>query len=391
MVKRLEDALLMAVHCYRTEVQGQDFITFSSSLVNNESKCDVVSNYHGHGVEDRSFLCTCSLPSSSGIVWRWPENDCRDVLLPDVGRRIIRRLAYKAGILRLTGDAFEVAEAELLHTLGLLLVEAYESSVEMSKSAQFLGPKQVLPYKTRPGSIDMFYVPPPPLTEPLTVNDKDGGLDNMNLVYTIVPGQISAAAQRRNIRPHDVYGIDARFDGYGEWMSSRNAPAPDEEVLIESGYYYKDHHFEECDRCFPHDCECDSTDTDQNSNTVPIPLKVSSSENEEAPADDVVVNDTHSDSANHNDAPIAAPNAVNVPLGAAADANANAANAPQPQPAGNGLDTLRAHRHFGELRRRFQNGFSSAESLLRDIIQQHPELRDAIDSNQAAFYDLMSP
>ena len=313
MVKRLEDALLMAVHCYRTEVQGQDFVTLSSSLENGESKCDVVSSYHGHGVEGRSFLCTGSLPSSSGIVWRWPENDCRDVLPPDVGRRIIRRLAYKAGIVRLTGDAFGVAEVELLHTLGVLVVEAYESSVEMSKSAQFLGPKQFLPYRTRPGSIDMFYVPPPPLTEPVTLNDTDGGSDNMNLVYTIVPGQISAAAQRRNIRPHDVYGIEARSDGYGEWMSSRNSPAPDEEVLIECGYYYKDHHFEECDRCFPHDCECDSIDADQNSNTVPVPLKDSSSGNDETSAGDVVVNDTHSDSANRDDVPIAAPQCCERP------------------------------------------------------------------------------
>jgi hypothetical protein len=390
MVKRLEDALLMAVHCYRTEVQGKDFVTLLPSLVNKESKCDVVSNYHGHGVEGRSFLCTCSLPSSSGTVWRWPENDCRDVLPPDVGRRMIRRLAYKAGIVRLTGDAFEVAEVELLHTLGVLLVEAYESSVATSKSARFLGPKEALPYRTRPGSIDMFHVPPPPLTESLTPNDKDGGPDSMNLVYTIVPGQISAAAQRRNIGPHDVYGI-VSHDAYGAWMSSRNSPARDEEIVIEKGYYYKDHHYEECDRCFPFDCQCDSTDSDSSSNTVPVPPKDSSSGNDVTSAGDVVVNGTHSDSANRDDAPIAAPNAVSAQLGAAADANANAANAPQPQPARNGLDALRTHRLFNELRRRFQNGFSSAESLLRDIIQQHPELRDAIDTNQAAFYDLMSP
>ena len=371
MVKRLEDALLMAVHCYRTEVQGKDFVTLSPTLENNESKCDVVSNYHGHGVEDLSFLCTCSLPSSSGIIWRWPKNDCRDVLPQDAGRRIIRRLAYKAGIVRISGDAFEIAEVELLHTLGVLLAEAYESSVEMSKTARFLGPEEVLPYRltVRPGSIDMFYVPPPPLTESLTLYDREAGPDNMNLVHTIVPGQISAAAQRRNIGPRDVYG---------EWMSSKNSPAPEQEVQIERGYYYKDHHNEECERCSPNDCDCDGTDSNSSNNTVPIPLKVSSGGNDETSAGDVVVNDTHPN-ANHDGA---------APAPAAA-ADANAANAPQP--ARNGLDALRAHRHFGELRRRFQNGFASAESLLRDIIQQHPELRAAIDSNQAAFYDLMSP
>jgi len=204
IVRRLEDALFMAVHGGRTEVQEQDFTLIPSR--ENQSKCNVVANYHG--VEGLSFFCSCGIVSFSNTVWRWPANNCRDLLPPDAGRKIIRRLAYRAGIVRLTGAAFEIAEAELLHTLGILLVEAYESSVEMSKSARFLGPKQALPYKMGmvaiPGSIDMFHVPPPPLTQPL--DDKETDQEDENPpVYTIVPGQIIAAAQRRNIEPHSVY------------------------------------------------------------------------------------------------------------------------------------------------------------------------------------------
>eukprot|EP00985_Skeletonema_marinoi_P034472 scaffold44040_cov197-Skeletonema_marinoi.AAC.1 len=361
MVKRLEDALLMAVHCGRTEVQEQDFALLPSQ--ENQSKCNVAEKYHG--VDSCSFICSCSLPSRSGIIWRWPENDCRDLLPPDAGRRIIRRLAYKAGIVRLTGAAFEIAEVELLHTLGVLLVEAYESSVEMSKSARFLGPEEALPYRMFPDSIDMFYVPPPPITEPLNDEKIDIDKEKKDPVYTIVPGQISAAAQRRNIEPHVVYC------GCG-YVSSLSF---EDEEIIETNYYYKDHHFESCDNCSELDCKCDSRDDDSNDadgNSVEeLNDSFDSGGNDETLTGDVASNpQVH----HHDEAAMAA-------LVVAANA---------PQPARNELDALRAHPRFEELRRSFQNGFPSAQTLLRDIIQQHPGLRDVIDSNQAAFYDLMS-
>ena len=110
MLKRLEDVLLMAVHGGRTEVQEQDFALLPSR--ENQSKCNVAANYHG--AEGRSFLCSCGLTSSSNTVWRWPANNCRDLLPPNAGRKIIRRLASRAGIVRLTSAGFEIAEAELL-------------------------------------------------------------------------------------------------------------------------------------------------------------------------------------------------------------------------------------------------------------------------------------
>jgi hypothetical protein len=160
-------------------------------------------------------------------LWRWPENDCRDLLQPGDGRRIIRRLAYKAGIVQMTSGLFEVAEAELLHTLGILLVEAYESSVEMAEHAQFLEPDGELTYGINlPGSVDMFQTPPPPFCESSEDHSnaddaEDIEHENERKLYTIVPGQISAAAKKRGIRPHHVYG----FFSEGE---------------VEEAYYYKD-------------------------------------------------------------------------------------------------------------------------------------------------------
>lgn len=197
MVKRLQDASLLAIHSSRTEVQEHDWIKLPSQDV--LSRCNVSEKYHAKDGYTFSFECSCFLPSFSGIVWRWPENDCCDVLPVGAGRTIIRHLAYKAGIPYISSGALKLAETELLHTLAVLLVEGYESSVEMAKHTQYLEPDEPLSYGLCHDSIDMFYVPPPPLRT-LTEDDVE------ETVYTIVPGQISVAAERRNIQPNKVYG-----------------------------------------------------------------------------------------------------------------------------------------------------------------------------------------
>eukprot|EP00985_Skeletonema_marinoi_P018102 scaffold10050_cov117-Skeletonema_marinoi.AAC.4 len=354
MVRRLQDALSMAIHCQRTEVQRQDFFILPSQEVH--SKCNVGEHYHGRG--DLSFICSCSLPSTSGTIWRWPENDCRDVLPLDAGRRIIRRLACRAGILQLTSPVFEVAEAELLHTLAVLLVEVYESSVESSKNARFLDPDDEglllsdgscsLPYGVFPESMDMFYVPPPPLS--INEYDKESDSYHDKDVHTLVPGQICAAAERRNIRPNKIYGGWTSAEGDGKEMD------------FEMGLYFKDR---------SDDDDCSNSDRCNDVKSV--------DGHRQATESDVVAPLV----AHANEAADAAPIANDV-------APVAAANVHQPAPARDALDALRANPRFEELRRRYQNNFSSAQNLLGEIIQQHPELREVIDTNQAAFYDLMS-
>ena len=244
MIRRFQNALLMARHDHRAEVQRQDFLLLPSQEV--QSKCNVEDNYHVIEGDNTSSACSCSLPSSSGIVWRWPENDCCDVLHPDKAYRIIRRLAYKAGIIEMTREFFVLAEAELLHTLGVLLVEAYESSVEMAKRAQYLGPNEVLLYGQSPDSMDMFFKPPPPFCKP---SDEDTGKDleieRTQSVYTVVPGQIRAAAEKRGFGPYKVYGHFYYDQGRGE------------EMEIEKRFYYQDEYFEdECVDKSWRDCDC---------------------------------------------------------------------------------------------------------------------------------------
>lgn len=194
-------------------------------------QCNVGADEHGR--IDSVHGCSCSLPSLSGTVWRWPLDDCCDVLPPEAGRRIIRRIAYKAGIIRMTNEAFILAEAQLLHTMGCVLVEAYESSVKMNmpNKIPFLDVDDVLVYN-HPGlcTNDMFKVPPPPFDLAQESIDEESGELGGGFLYTIVPGQIFAAAKKRHIAPYRVYG--------DVWRTSPGF-TKEEEMEIEESYYYR--------------------------------------------------------------------------------------------------------------------------------------------------------
>ena len=88
----------------------------------------------------------------------------------------------------------------------------------MAKTTQqLLGEEDELAYNEPTTSIDMFQIPPPPFKTPP--------------VHTIVPGQIRAAAEERDITPDNVYG--------DVWVSSSGFTKEEEEE-IERSYYYKD-------------------------------------------------------------------------------------------------------------------------------------------------------
>jgi hypothetical protein len=185
-------------------------------------KCNVSTIEHKMGAS--AYGCSCGISSSSGILWQWPLDDCRDTLPPEAGRRIIRRLAYRAGIPEMTNEAFVLAEAELLHALGVLLVDAYESSVELSKKSTLLKEDEEIVYNQPSyGALDIFKFPPPPFW-------KTGDGDK---IYTVVPGQIRAAAERRGIEPCNVYGDAGVF-----WVTTPGFTL-EEEMDIEESYYYE--------------------------------------------------------------------------------------------------------------------------------------------------------
>ena len=180
--------------------------------------------------------------------------------------------------------------------VGTLLVEAYESSFEAAKSAKYLeksiplvynqpmnrGPFQEfhsaddgqevkvddagsteshvdeqqcqIPcaedddasrHEPKYDMIDMFAVPPPPMV--VAPDDTENG--RKEIIYTIVPGQIAAAAERRGIIPYHVYGIS--------W------PNMDGEIPIERSYYFKPYDEDYSDSDF-YDDEDDDSGLDSN-------------------------------------------------------------------------------------------------------------------------------
>jgi hypothetical protein len=119
-------------------------------------------------------------------------------------------------------DAFALVEAELLHTLGVLVVSAYEQSYEATRKATYLSPTD---------TIDMFQVSPPPRfiagtdclgDDPFTVPSRR--------IHTIVPGQIKDTARERNIVPFIVYGSG--------WATSSGL-TEEEEKAVEESYYFQ--------------------------------------------------------------------------------------------------------------------------------------------------------
>lgn len=230
MTDKLENAILMATSRDTDtypEVTKED-INFLDKIhlpyTTNGShipRCCVGMEEHGdlcHGASSSCFFhSSSSFSSSTDIVWRWPEDNCLDddILSSDARRRIIRRIAYRAGIVKMTSEAFTVAEAELFHQMGILLVEAYESSMSAPPTLFRVfedGDVEI-------SDTEIFSIPPPLLHE-------NGGLDH---VVTIVPGQIKNAAMRRNHLPCLVIG--------DTWVASQGFTA-ETERKIEKSYYY---------------------------------------------------------------------------------------------------------------------------------------------------------
>ena len=290
MIDRLEAAILLAIHRQgpnhendstspfpRRVVQNDDIVlafrrqTLFSSCYSSQNltRCDVSAGHHGR-VE--SLLdCSCSLPSSSGIVWRWPLDNCHDVLPTEAGRRIIRRLAYIAGIPEMSSEAFVLAEAELLHALGLLLVSAYESCVDIEKTrtTQLLGAEEQLTYNEPNVQISMFKTPPPPFyRKPKTNENIFQHHPDDTAVYTIVPGLIEAAAEQRGITPSKVYG-DA-------WVAISGFD-PEEEEEMEKSYYYKETFYDD-----DSDSDESISDSDSSENEDNIDSEMDTSSREDA-------------------------------------------------------------------------------------------------------------
>ena len=231
--ERLMAALLMAlpdkIVVERRDIAVLDRMMSSSVLgFSSNLRCSVALKKHPSAAES---TCSCFCQSHHGCQWRWPDNDCisEDVLSAECRRKIARRLAYRAGIIKISAGAMELVAAEILHLLGVLVVDAFESSKDVDYSSILQNTKQVR-YGFPGNGIDMFSIPPPPT--PLTRRDGAKKVTSGN-VYTIVPGQIKAAAKKR------LQGSELALDGstYSFWIPTFIVGEAKEREEEESRYY----------------------------------------------------------------------------------------------------------------------------------------------------------
>jgi hypothetical protein len=87
--------------------------------------CSVVDKVH---VCDRVFSANGGDDPNIHQRWKWPEHDCQDnnFLGQEERRKLVRALAYRAGITKMSGEAFSILSTEILHDMAVLLYSAFD-------------------------------------------------------------------------------------------------------------------------------------------------------------------------------------------------------------------------------------------------------------------------
>ena len=96
-------------------LRSADFSAFHS--------CRICRGRHAH-------FCTRLSFSDSPKIWEWPEDNCLedDILGDEQRQRMVRAIASRAGIVKLTGSVFDSIAAEILHFMATIVIDAFEVS-----------------------------------------------------------------------------------------------------------------------------------------------------------------------------------------------------------------------------------------------------------------------
>lgn len=67
---------------------------------------------------------------NSDNMWKWQHEECtaEDVIGAEQKQRMVRAIASRAGIVKLTGNAFDCIAAEILHSMAVIVIHAFEAS-----------------------------------------------------------------------------------------------------------------------------------------------------------------------------------------------------------------------------------------------------------------------
>ena len=118
MITRLEKAHRIAIESLRpadgypaitaSNFQLMDLLTLTGETSNEFLHCSISRGHHN-----------CRLISN---------DDCSDeqILGSEERRKMVRALAYRAGVVKLSGEVFSIVASEVLHHMAVLIYNAYE-------------------------------------------------------------------------------------------------------------------------------------------------------------------------------------------------------------------------------------------------------------------------
>ena len=86
--------------------------------------------FHSCNICSGRHCCTRLSFSNSPKIWEWPEDNCleEDILGADQRQRMVRAIASRAGIVKLSGALFDSIAAEILHFMATIVIDAFEVS-----------------------------------------------------------------------------------------------------------------------------------------------------------------------------------------------------------------------------------------------------------------------
>lgn len=183
-------------------------------------------------------------------VWNWPRNDCADAIDSTTFRRMIRRLAYRAGVCKMSSCAFEVATKDFLQTLSIVLVDAFEASKGLAPASvdemvrtedpRYITSDDTMTFSSdsedsenEPSILPAYYekFPPPFRTD----------ISGKKIECVIIPRQVTDALSRCGL--HSVYSDNSTEAGpigtIWSYPSEENADDDSEDGAI-SQYYAED-------------------------------------------------------------------------------------------------------------------------------------------------------
>jgi hypothetical protein len=144
MIARLQKVNLLVIEGLSPgdgypEVREKDLRLFDGMTLTDDNsawaRCSIAHNKHTCKRIFRvkvpiNAAAAINAGSVSGVDWTWPDHNCasEEILGAEERRKMVRALAYRAGIVKMSGSVFSIVATEVLHHMAVIVSYAYETS-----------------------------------------------------------------------------------------------------------------------------------------------------------------------------------------------------------------------------------------------------------------------